>query len=183
MSSVLLIPNFLSTNECASKRKYWEAFSVRNVWRFVFLLSDLLGFATTVVLHPLDLVKTRLQVNDTRGFNFVKNFFVVIKKTYKEEGLKAFYQGISPAILGSVVSWSIYFSFYENAKNRYKQQQHVSELNGFYNMISSLEAGIIGNLITCPIWFLKTRLQLQNRACMVSSFLLYFYKDAWICSL
>ena len=126
-----------------------------------------LGFATTIVLHPLDLVKTRLQVSSVKDYNFLKNFYVVIRNTYKEEGLRAFYQGISPAIIGSVLSWSIYFGAYENAKNRYKRRLDVSQLNGFYNMISSLEAGIIGSTVACPVWFLKTRLQLQNRLCMV----------------
>ena len=131
----------------------------------LFLLT--IGFVTTVVLHPLDLVKTRLQVYTVKDYNFLKNFAVVIKSTYKESGLRAFYQGISPAVLGSVMSWSIYFGVYENAKNRYRRRLGVSQLNGFYNMISSLEAGVIGSTITCPVWFLKTRLQLQNRLSLV----------------
>lgn len=118
---------------------------------------------TTITLHPLDLVKTRLQVYNTCNKNVLANLCVVIKNTYKVEGLKAFYQGVTPAIIGSVTSWSIYFSVYENAKNRYKQWLQVDDLKGFYNMISSLEAGIVGSTITCPFWFLKTRLQLQNR--------------------
>ena len=131
----------------------------------LFLLT--IGFVTTVVLHPLDLVKTRLQVYTAKDYNFLKNFAVVIKNPYKESGLRAFYQGISPAVLGSVMSWSIYFGVYENAKNRYRRRLGVSQLNGFYNMISSLEAGVIGSTITCPVWFLKTRLQLQNRLSLV----------------
>ncbi|KAK8790201.1 hypothetical protein WA538_001415 [Blastocystis sp. DL] len=128
------------------------------------------GFVTTVVLHPLDLVKTRLQVYTVKDYNFLKNFAVVIKNTYKESGLRAFYQGISPAVLGSVMSWSIYFGVYENAKNRYRRRLGVSQLNGFYNMISSLEAGVIGSTITCPVWFLKTRLQLQNRLSLMPGY-------------
>lgn len=122
-----------------------------------------IGFTTTIILHPLDLLKTRLQVNNGTEMNVFKNFYVVAKDTYKVEGIRAFYQGITPAILGSVVSWSIYFAFYENAKNRYKRMLNTTQLSGFYNMISSLEAGMIGSTLACPIWFLKTRLQLQNR--------------------
>ena len=126
-----------------------------------------LGFATTLTLPPLDCVKTRLQVNNGRGIDFIQNFYVVIKNTYKEGGFKSFYQGLTPAVLGSVTSWSVYFACYENAKNRYKSLLCTQQLNGFYNLISSLEAGIIGSTITCPLWFLKTRLQLQNRLCLV----------------
>ena len=122
-----------------------------------------IGFTTTIILHPLDLLKTRLQVNNGTEMNVFKNFYVVAKDTYKVEGICAFYQGITPAILGSVVSWSIYFAFYENAKNRYKRMLNTTQLSGFYNMISSLEASMIGSTLACPIWFLKTRLQLQNR--------------------
>ena len=134
---------------------------------FSFAVLLILGFVTTICLHPLDCVKTRLQVNSEAGYNFMKNFAVVTKNTYKEGGLRDFYQGITPAVIGSITSWSVYFAFYENAKNRYKRFLDVSELNGFFNMISSLEAGLIGSTITCPLWFLKTRLQLQSRMCMV----------------
>ena len=96
-----------------------------------------IGFTTTLILHPLDLLKTRLQVNNGTEMNVFKNFYVVAKDTYKVEGIRAFYQGITPAILGSVVSWSIYFAFYENAKNRYKRMLNTTQLSGFYNMISS----------------------------------------------
>lgn len=146
--------------------------------------SQHVGFATTITLHPLDCVKTRLQVNQGRGINFLSNFFRVVRVTYQEGGVRAFYQGLSPAVLGSVTSWSIYFACYENAKNRYKRLLDTNRLNGFYNLISSLEAGIIGSTATCPLWFLKTRLQLQNRLCLVDACELVFIRlDAWICSL
>ena len=112
--------------------------------------------------------------------NVFKNFYVVAKDTYKVEGIRAFYQGISPALFGSVISWSIYFSFYENAKNRYKKMLNVNQLGGFYNMLSSIEAGVIGNCVTCPIWFLKTRLQLQNRMSKVLYIAQHSRVDAWI---
>ena len=131
------------------------------------------GFATTITLHPLDCVKTRLQVNQGRGINFISNFFKVVRVTYQEGGVRAFYQGLSPAVLGSVTSWSIYFACYENAKNRYKRLLDTNRLNGFYNLISSLEAGIIGSTATCPLWFLKTRLQLQNRLCLMPGYVPY----------
>lgn len=129
-----------------------------------------LGFVTTICLHPLDFTKTRLQVNSETGYNFMRNFVVVMKNAYKEGGLGVFYQGITPAVIGSVTSWSVYFAFYENAKNRYKRYLNVEQLNGFYNMISSLEAGVIGSTISCPLWFLKTRLQLQSRLSKVLTF-------------
>ncbi|KAK8821703.1 hypothetical protein WA556_002150 [Blastocystis sp. ATCC 50177/Nand II] len=112
-----------------------------------------LGFMTTICLHPLDFIKTRLQVNSETGYNFMKNFWVIMKTAYREGGLRVFYQGITPAVIGSVTSWSVYFAFYENAKNRYKRLLCVDQLN----------AGVIGSTITCPLWFLKTRLQLQSR--------------------
>lgn len=115
------------------------------------------------------MLKTRLQVNNGTEINVFKNFYLVAKDTYRIEGFRAFYQGITPAILGSVMSWSLYFAFYENAKNRYKSFLGVQQLNSFYNMISSLEAGVIGSSITCPVWFLKTRLQLQNRMSRVQN--------------
>lgn len=100
------------------------------------------GMVTTTVLHPLDLVKIRLQgvVNARRPSQrrrtslmlpFVlavhdgsanaavphyRNFLQALRHIVRHEGARSLYQGIQPAIAGSTLAWGTYFYFYTSSK-------------------------------------------------------------------
>lgn len=71
---------------------------------FYKLDSFCTGFVEVCIMHPLDLVKTRLQIQS--GKNLTKNdpkyysgIFDCFQKMYKYEGLTSFWKGILPPIL------------------------------------------------------------------------------------
>ncbi|KAJ4962725.1 hypothetical protein NE237_022664 [Protea cynaroides] len=121
------------------------------------------GFTTVTTLHPLDVVRTRFQVNDGRVSNLplYKNTGHAIFTIARTEGLKGLYAGFYPAVLGSTVSWGLYFFFYNRAKLRYSKGSEEKLSPGFH-LISAAEAGALVCLLTNPIWLVKTRLQLQT---------------------
>ncbi|KAK8663960.1 hypothetical protein V6N13_083765 [Hibiscus sabdariffa] len=120
------------------------------------------GFATVAAMYPLDIVRTRFQVNDGRVTNFptYKNTAHAIFTISRLEGLKGLYAGFLPAVLGSTVSWGLYF-FYGRAKQRYSKNKEEKLSSGLH-LASAAEAGALVSLCTNPIWLIKTRLQLQN---------------------
>ncbi|KAF0914325.1 hypothetical protein E2562_028208 [Oryza meyeriana var. granulata] len=79
----------------------------------------------------------------------------------RSEGLRGLYAGFYPAVLGSTVSWGLYFFFYNRAKQRYLQGQD-DQLRPVHHLVSAAEAGALVCLFTNPIWLVKTRLQLQT---------------------
>ncbi|XP_010254696.1 PREDICTED: folate transporter 1, chloroplastic isoform X2 [Nelumbo nucifera] len=121
------------------------------------------GFATVAALYPLDVVRTRFQVNDGQvtGLPLYKNTGHAIFTIARTEGLKGLYAGFYPAVLGSTVSWGLYFLFYNNAKQRYSKGSG-EKLSAGLHLVSAAEAGALVCLCTNPIWLVKTRLQLQN---------------------
>ncbi|KAA3479616.1 folate transporter 1, chloroplastic isoform X2 [Gossypium australe] len=121
------------------------------------------GFATVAAMYPLDIVRTRFQVNDGRVTNFpaYKNTAHAIFTITRLEGLKGLYAGFFPAVLGSTVSWGLYFFFYGRAKQRYSKNRE-EKLSSGHHLASAAEAGALVSLCTNPIWLIKTRLQLQN---------------------
>ncbi|XP_039066735.1 folate transporter 1, chloroplastic-like isoform X2 [Hibiscus syriacus] len=121
------------------------------------------GFATVAAMYPLDIVRTRFQVNDGRVTNFptYKNTAHAIFTISRLEGLKGLYAGFLPAVLGSTVSWGLYFFFYGRAKQRYSKNREGTLSSGLH-LASAAEAGALVSLCTNPIWLIKTRLQLQN---------------------
>ncbi|KAK6200278.1 putative mitochondrial flavine adenine dinucleotide carrier protein [Scheffersomyces amazonensis] len=133
------------------------------------------GFMTTIVGHPLDLIKVRLQLAHTdvntnnQPFNSIiqvvsrirrdsvldynlyksKNF---INRYYSYHVLKQFYRGIIPNLIGNISAWSLYFTLYAEFKSLLGSQNST-----MYYFTASSMAGITTSIITNPIWVLKTR--------------------------
>ncbi|XP_050944879.1 folate transporter 1, chloroplastic isoform X3 [Cucumis melo] len=77
------------------------------------------------------------------------------------EGLRGLYAGFYPAVLGSTVSWGLYFFFYGRAKQRYSDSGK-KDLSPSLHLASAAEAGALVCFCTNPVWLVKTRMQLQS---------------------
>lgn len=121
------------------------------------------GFATVAVMHPLDVVRTRFQVNDGRIANLptYKNTPHALLTIARSEGLRGLYAGFYPAVLGSSVSWGLFFLFYSRAKLRYSHDEE-EKLSPGLHLAAAAEAGALVSCCTNPVWLIKTRLQLQT---------------------
>ncbi|KAM6349473.1 solute carrier family 25 member 32 [Podargus strigoides] len=122
------------------------------------------GVVSTLVLHPLDLVKIRFAVSDGLELRPKYNGILHCMSTvWKHEGLRGLYQGVTPNILGAGASWGLYFFFY-NAIKAYKKEGKLESLSATEHLVSAAEAGAMTLCITNPIWVTKTRLVLQYNA-------------------
>jgi solute carrier family 25 folate transporter 32 len=132
------------------------------------LVAGLLAGATsTAVLQPIDVIKVRYQVWNRAYPSLVGAFTSIIR----EEGIRALYKGLTPAMLGSSVSWGLYLHLYENAKAFIGSKRHSdgSRLSYWENMLAATSAGCTVVLITNPIWMIKTRMQLQKEQLAVKT--------------
>jgi len=77
------------------------------------------------------------------------------------EGTKALFKGLAPNLIGVMPSRAIYFCTYSNAKAFLNQQ--LTPETSFVHMCSAVCAGFSACTATNPIWFVKTRLQLDQR--------------------
>nr|GMC57521.1 folate transporter 1, chloroplastic isoform X2 [Ipomoea batatas]GMC67776.1 folate transporter 1, chloroplastic isoform X2 [Ipomoea batatas] len=120
------------------------------------------GLATATFTHPLDVVRTRFQVHDGRTSMLpaYRNTPHALYTITRLEGIRGLYAGFYPAVLGSTISWSLYFYFYSKAKQRYLKDR--KELTPGLHLASAAEAGALVCICTNPIWLVKTRLQLQS---------------------
>ncbi|CAI8609082.1 unnamed protein product [Vicia faba] len=137
------------------KREHWQ-------WENA-IAGAAAGFATVAVMHPLDVVRTRFQVNDGRVSHLpsYKNTAHAIFTITRTEGLRGLYAGFLPGVLGSTISWGLYFFFYDKAKQRYARSRE-EKLSPGLHLASAAEAGALVCLCTNPVWLVKTRLQLQT---------------------
>eukprot|EP01027_Heterolobosea_sp_BB2_P010754 GEZU01015745.1.p1 GENE.GEZU01015745.1~~GEZU01015745.1.p1 ORF type:complete len:263 (+),score=45.27 GEZU01015745.1:177-965(+) len=83
----------------------------------------------------------------------------------KEEGVRGFYRGLEPTILGLIPNWAVYFVVYENAKKVIATVNHDKESKQGYKistvLASSVVAGAVTQTITSPFWVVRTRFQTQ----------------------
>ncbi|KAL2816379.1 mitochondrial carrier domain-containing protein [Aspergillus cavernicola] len=75
------------------------------------------GIATTLCLHPLDLIKTRLQVDRTISSRVGGSLRIIRQIFHNEGGIAAFYRGLTPNLIGNSSSWALYFLIYGDIKN------------------------------------------------------------------
>lgn len=66
------------------------------------------GLLATVVTHPLDVVKTRLQFKNDAGFRM----YQMILHMYKSGGIRVFYKGLVPRLIRrpatAAITWVVY---------------------------------------------------------------------------
>ncbi|KAB8069791.1 mitochondrial carrier [Aspergillus leporis] len=118
------------------------------------------GIVSTLCLHPLDLVKTRLQVDRSSSSRVGGSLRIVREIFQNEGGVTAFYRGLTPNLIGNSTSWALYFLCYSNIKTamrtwRSSQKQELASSDYF---LASGVAGMLTSCLTNPIWVIKTRM-------------------------
>ncbi|EFA77930.1 mitochondrial substrate carrier family protein [Heterostelium album PN500] len=113
-----------------------------------YFYNMLFGASIDGFMYPLDVVRTRLQV---QGSSIIKQTFPVytgtfngMKNIYKYEGLRGFYKGFLPSEVGYLSSKIVYFGVYEQSK----QYLNRSE----FGAASSYLSGGIAELSNLVIW-------------------------------
>nr|AZL94171.1 Ant protein [Cardiosporidium cionae] len=124
---------------------------------------------SSAFLHPLDLIKTRLQVfSATRGaIPHYKGTVYAIWSIYSSEGYRGLYRGLSATVIASGVSWGIFRYLFDFTRNAiHSSSTHgvskSSPISLYENMVSSIIATIIATSLVHPLWFIKTRMELQS---------------------
>ncbi|XP_014260933.1 mitochondrial folate transporter/carrier [Cimex lectularius] len=131
--------------------------------RYEHLVAGVTGGVTsTLILHPLDLIKIRFAVNDGRSavpqYNGLKGAITTI---FKQEGVRGLYKGVTPNVWGSGSAWGFYFLFYNSIKTWVQGGNSKTPLGPSMHMLLAAQAGILTLVMTNPVWVVKTRLCLQ----------------------
>ncbi|KAE9348627.1 hypothetical protein PF008_g7262 [Phytophthora fragariae] len=140
-------------------------------WRSVINTTAGLGAGavSTVLLYPLDLVKVRYQVHEKSAHAY-RSLGHAFRSIVAEEGVRALFRGMSPALYGATLSWGIYMLVYQNAKERYARMADEGWIQGSWqHFFSGIEAGCIVVPLTNPIWLVKIRMQVQSNKRMQAS--------------
>ncbi|CAH1240692.1 SLC25A36 [Branchiostoma lanceolatum] len=84
-----------------------------------------------------------------------------IRHIVENEGVLALFKGLGPNLVGVAPSRAIYFGTYAQAKKFFNR--HMKYESSAVHMCSAMTAGFTACTLTNPIWYVKTRLQLDQK--------------------
>ncbi|KAG0330483.1 hypothetical protein BGZ99_003054 [Dissophora globulifera] len=117
------------------------------------------GAVSTICLHPLDLIKTRFQVNASQAAPRIGGTFRSFQQIYRSEGFRrGLYRGLTPNFAGATVSWGLYFYLYAGIKARMPVDPATGRLGPSQHMSASMLGGAMTAVVTNPFWVIKTRM-------------------------
>lgn len=123
------------------------------------------GVCATVVgdgiMTPMDVVKQRMQLQAGTVYSGV---VACMKRTYGNQGFRAFYAGYGATLVMNVPFTATYFCGYETAKNLILTWRSKSEaqFSAPSHCVAGGLAGGLAGVVTNPLDVVKTRLQTQG---------------------
>ncbi|KAJ7600850.1 mitochondrial NAD transporter [Mycena floridula] len=141
------------------------------------------GLIASVATCPLDVVKTKLQAQRAvHGQHGYQGVLGTVKTIFIHDGLRGFYRGLGPTILGYLPTWAIYFAVYDGIKTTFGESPlgaptgiyPAAQVKGYQpvmrehpwslHILSAMTAGACSTICTNPLWVIKTRFMTQSRS-------------------
>lgn len=124
-----------------------------------FMAGAMAGGISQSVIYPLEVLKTRLALRKTGQYTGIAD---AAKKIYLREGLRSFYKGYIPNILGIIPYAGIDLAVYETLKKKYLKN-HPSEQPSILLLLACGSASsTLGQVCSYPLALVRTRLQAQG---------------------
>ncbi|EGD89941.1 hypothetical protein H112_02411 [Trichophyton rubrum D6] len=125
------------------------------------------------LVYPLDIVKTRLQVqvksqklprgDFSDGTVHYDSTIDAIKKILADEGLSGLYSGINGSLIGVASTNFAYFYWYSTVRTLYMKSRPNQKLGTAAELALGAVAGAIAQVFTIPVAVITTRQQTQPK--------------------
>ncbi|XP_058093013.1 mitochondrial phosphate carrier protein 3, mitochondrial-like [Magnolia sinica] len=115
---------------------------------------------THTAVTPLDLVKCNMQIDPAKYKSISSGFGVLLK----EQGLRGFFKGWVPTLLGYSAQGACKFGFYEFFKKYYSDiagPEYAAKYKTLIYLAGSASAEVIADVALCPMEAVKVRVQTQ----------------------
>ncbi|EHA8587267.1 mitochondrial phosphate carrier protein 3, mitochondrial [Cocos nucifera] len=115
---------------------------------------------THMAVTPLDLVKCNMQIDPSKYKSITSGFGVLLR----EQGLRGFFRGWVPTLLGYSAQGACKFGFYEFFKKYYSDiagPEYAAKYKTLIYLAGSASAEVIADVALCPMEAVKVRVQTQ----------------------
>jgi solute carrier family 25 carnitine/acylcarnitine transporter 20/29 len=124
------------------------------------------GISNVLVGHPLDTIKTKMQVlHEYKSHSMLKS----IKNLFLKEGIRGFYKGVVPPLLGGSVFRAVQFGVYEALYTKWQDNKIMRTKIPFTMglelriLCSGLASGTARAFIECPFEYSKVKGQTNQK--------------------
>ncbi|XP_076293102.1 mitochondrial 2-oxoglutarate/malate carrier protein [Lasioglossum baleicum] len=124
---------------------------------FTFINAGLSGMAATCVVHPMDVIKNRIQVQQEKT-----SVGTVIKSIIKNEGIFRFYSGLSAGLVRQATYTTVRLGIY-NQLQEYWKQRHTEKPNFGILSLMAGTAGSMGAFVGTPAEVALVRMTADGR--------------------
>ncbi|XP_074653822.1 calcium-independent mitochondrial carrier protein SCaMC-3L-like isoform X1 [Tubulanus polymorphus] len=133
-----------------------------------FLSGSMAGAISQTIIYPMEVLKTRLALRKSGEYT---GMFDCAKKIYKKDGLRVFYRGYIPNIIGIIPYAGIDLAIYETLKNYYIAKHPDNADPGVMVLLAcGTTSSTCGQLASYPLALVRTKLQakVDSKASFVS---------------
>ncbi|XP_030634754.1 calcium-binding mitochondrial carrier protein SCaMC-3 [Chanos chanos] len=125
-----------------------------------FIAGSLAGATAQTIIYPMEVLKTRLTLRKTGQYSSV---FDCARQILQKEGVRAFYKGYVPNILGIIPYAGIDLAVYETLKNAWLQRHTDGSADpGVLVLVGcGTVSSTCGQLASYPLALIRTRMQAQ----------------------
>ncbi|XP_076235034.1 mitochondrial 2-oxoglutarate/malate carrier protein [Calliopsis andreniformis] len=124
---------------------------------FTFINAGNSGMAATCVVHPMDVIKNRIQVQKERT-----SIITVIKSIYKNEGILKFYSGLSAGLVRQATYTTVRLGIYNQLQEQWKLKHTTKPNFGILSLMAGT-AGALGAFVGTPAEVALVRMTADGR--------------------
>lgn len=137
---------------------------------YQFLAGAVAGISEVLIMYPLDVVKTRMQLQVGTGVQAeYKGVVDCFSKIIRKEGFGKLYRGIIPPILMEAPKRATKFAANGEWGKFYRKQFGMKKMNQPLSVLTGATAGATEAFVVVPFELIKIRMQDKNSK----------YKGAW----
>ncbi|KAM0439966.1 hypothetical protein ACHAPT_001066 [Fusarium lateritium] len=127
---------------------------------YQFAAGAIAGVSEILVMYPLDVVKTRVQLQtNAAGADAYNGMLDCFRKIIKQEGFSRLYRGISAPILMEAPKRATKFAANDEWGKIYRNLFGVTSMNQQLSILTGASAGATESFVVVPFELVKIRLQ------------------------
>jgi solute carrier family 25 phosphate transporter 23/24/25/41 len=112
------------------------------------------GIASTLVCHPLEVLKDRLTVSP----EIYPSLSLAIPRIFRADGIRGFYAGLGPTLVGMLPYSTCYYFMYDKMKTSYCKSKNKKALSRPEMLVLGALAGLTASTISFPLEVARKRL-------------------------
>lgn len=124
-----------------------------------FVAGAIAGGASQTCIYPLEVLKTRLALRKTGQY---KGIVDAAFKIHAKEGIRSFYRGYVPNLLGIIPYAGIDLAVYETLKKKYLAHHQTEQPSFLVLLACGSASSTLGQVCSYPLALVRTRLQAQG---------------------